>query len=540
MARQLTGTEFAGTDDVEGAFSYRFADPDADHPTRMVWTERGETDVTLQAGGPVTVTTIVGEKRTLRPREGTVTLTASEDPLYVTGPVSDVTAGATVSLQASDRAIGETITVTASGAGAGEDLSLGIGGERYALDADATEITLPAMDRTGTRVIHGTLYAGDRPVGVLRTSLAVTTDVSATVVPTVSREGDRPGVLSVDVRSHTAAREFTITGVEWTLGNESGSQSLEATLAPGETRTIDVPASTLADWNVYDAKRGATLSVTFADREATTVNTSVAFDPIVRRSPTVDGDLAEYDDVPTISLSGQGTSTISDHGGPSDLGGDVWITWDDEHLYLAAAVSDDEHVQGNTGSSIWKGDSIQLGVTGTKEDSYRLFNLGHTPEGPQIYGITQPTKSDSRFVEAAAIETARDDGSGVTRYEVAIPWSEVPDSADAQSFRLSLLVNDNDGDGRKGYVEWGSGMGSGNDPEQFRILERVEGETLPEWASNAEPGGGRNGGGQSAGTSGDGADQGSSGSTGTGAPGFGVLVAAAALALLAGVARRRA
>jgi PGF-CTERM protein len=82
-------------------------------------------------------------------------------------------------------------------------------------------------------------------------------------------------------------------------------------------------------------------------------------------------------------------------------------------------------------------------------------------------------------------------------------------------------------------------MGSGNDPEQFRILERVESETLPEWASDAEPQDGRNGGGQSAATSGEGADQGASDSTGTGAPGFGVLVAAAALALLAGLARRR-
>jgi len=33
---------------------------------------------------------------------------------------------------------------------------------------------------------------------------------------------------------------------------------------------------------------------------------------------------------------------------------------------------------------------------------------------------------------------------------------------------VSMLVNDNDGAVRKGWIEWGSGIGTGKDPALFR------------------------------------------------------------------------
>lgn len=34
----------------------------------------------------------------------------------------------------------------------------------------------------------------------------------------------------------------------------------------------------------------------------------------------------------------------------------------------------------------------------------------------------------------------------------------------------SLLVNDNDGSGRKGFLTWGRGIGIGNDPAQYHLF----------------------------------------------------------------------
>ena len=53
-----------------------------------------------------------------------------------------------------------------------------------------------------------------------------------------------------------------------------------------------------------------------------------------------------------------------------------------------------------------------------------------------------------------------------TTYELKIPWTTVfPNGYMAErngTMAITLLVNDNDGNGRKGYLEYGSGMGSGS------------------------------------------------------------------------------
>ena len=58
-----------------------------------------------------------------------------------------------------------------------------------------------------------------------------------------------------------------------------------------------------------------------------------------------------------------------------------------------------------------------------------------------------------------------------TIYECAIPWSELrsvgykPDESLIYSF--AALVNDNDGNGRKGYTMYNDGIGSGKYIEKF-------------------------------------------------------------------------
>ena len=62
--------------------------------------------------------------------------------------------------------------------------------------------------------------------------------------------------------------------------------------------------------------------------------------------------------------------------------------------------------------------------------------------------------------------------SGQTLYEVEIPWSELYPlnfSAD-QALRFSVLVNNNDGKGRAGWTEWGSGIGKEKSARNFGAL----------------------------------------------------------------------
>ena len=67
---------------------------------------------------------------------------------------------------------------------------------------------------------------------------------------------------------------------------------------------------------------------------------------------------------------------------------------------------------------------------------------------------------------------------GVTTYEMRMPWSEIfyeGYKVDLNgTFRFSALINDNDGAGRRGWIEYMSGIGSPKNASMFGklILEK--------------------------------------------------------------------
>jgi hypothetical protein len=65
-----------------------------------------------------------------------------------------------------------------------------------------------------------------------------------------------------------------------------------------------------------------------------------------------------------------------------------------------------------------------------------------------------------------------------TTYELKISWKEllgedyVPQIGHEIGF--SILFNENDGDGRKGWIEFGSGIGKSKDANQFVYINLTE------------------------------------------------------------------
>jgi hypothetical protein len=107
-------------------------------------------------------------------------------------------------------------------------------------------------------------------------------------------------------------------------------------------------------------------------------------------------------------------------------------------------------------------------------DGYTVTEPTHTPDTPTTIpgieglAVTRATKPGSGGPQQLNVEGALSRDDGTTVYEVLIPWAELPIDAETETFGLSLLVNDSDGEGRLGYVEWGSGIGQVNDPSQFK------------------------------------------------------------------------
>ena len=185
------------------------------------------------------------------------------------------------------------------------------------------------------------------------------------------------------------------------------------------------------------------------------------------KEAAADGDLSEWAALkPCLLRLPDQLVSLEGHkwAGSQDLSAKLWTGWDDEHFRIALTVTDDRHVQTEEAEEMWKGDSVQFAIAGgaTRQE----FGVALGKDGKTMAWQWAPRNGMPEGVKAVA----RRDGS-VTAYEVAVPWKllGVEPKADAV-LRFSLLVNDNDGAGRKGWVEWFQGIGFGKDPAQYGPL----------------------------------------------------------------------
>lgn len=128
----------------------------------------------------------------------------------------------------------------------------------------------------------------------------------------------------------------------------------------------------------------------------------------------------------------------------------------------------------------WQGDSLQLAIDTGGEGilgDQTTFQIARTATGAVVWkekavyvggdlpsGWT-PARQALRTGHVSVSEAT----PGVLRYELLLPWSELYPYrfAPETPLRMSLLVNDDDGAGRIGWLEWGGGIGQDYDPALY-------------------------------------------------------------------------
>ncbi|MEK4473555.1 alpha/beta hydrolase fold domain-containing protein [Paenibacillus sp. FSL R7-0048] len=164
--------------------------------------------------------------------------------------------------------------------------------------------------------------------------------------------------------------------------------------------------------------------------------------------------------------------------GEQDLSAKGSLAWDADNLYLGVEVIDDYHAQSASGDAIWSGDSIQIGIgiangDGTVPSEYHELGVARGDTGELLKWCWLAPKGFN-LGDVIELQYAVERKDSKTSYELAIPWRELK-SDDVQvkpgmKLKFSLLVNDNDGEGRKGWVEYNSGIGSAKDVDAFGDL----------------------------------------------------------------------
>ena len=166
--------------------------------------------------------------------------------------------------------------------------------------------------------------------------------------------------------------------------------------------------------------------------------------------------------------------------GKKDLDATFYSLWDEDNLYLAFLVKDDVVNQGTQMDRLWMNDSVQFDIDPENEgikDHNIGFIFGLMEDQPVLYRHhVLPTFFIRDTMKIGQVKEAKIKISkipGGLFYETAIPWNTalVPiQLKQGKGFGISVLINDNDGKGRKGYLEWSSGIGGQKATDLFGEL----------------------------------------------------------------------
>lgn len=482
LTRQLTGADFASNSVEEGVHHYTFGSG-AD-TTHVLWS-LDLRNITLKTKNPLAVTDMMGRTVTYAPRKEKVVLTLTGEPLFIRGDFKELEHGAPYSLQGDPAYTGDSVNLTLSidDMGGRDELTALVSfqgaSEEIVIEAPGDySVQLPGIDQVGNRRATAVLSTEEgSPVAGLSASVEIKQAEQVTSKH-VLRDG--VDVLAVTVENDRPD-ERQLTKIDWSIGDASGTELYELTLPGHSFQTVDFPLTGLPEGVLlpyrFDLHMGDGIKMT-SEGNVKLVPPAGRYELPYR---TVQ-DFADLQDLPGIDLLNDFHSRIGSHNGTEDFSGTVWTAYDDDHLYVYARVQDDVFSQPNQGETIWEGDSVQLAISAGMPGErlqWHEYGMALTSQGPELYRWMAPQDAVTGPVADPDLDVTRDETAKLTLYRLALPWSELsPILPSDGMLSLSLLINENDGGSRKGYVEWGSGIGSSKQSSLFKPVQLQALQTL--------------------------------------------------------------
>lgn len=219
---------------------------------------------------------------------------------------------------------------------------------------------------------------------------------------------------------------------------------------------------------------------------------------VARAAPeafVAEGDLGEWAGVtPVVIGESPAQREFVEWGGAEDCAARWYCAHNRRGLVFAAEVADDRHhqpIDEGTADTMWRSDGIQIAfdVAGDARPVSNVpqydgvddveIGLALSPRGPLAYAWVNP-RGTTGVLTLDEYRIVRDEQAKATRYEVVIPWSVLGLARPpvGQWLGMNVLVNDDDGDGRRGWLEWAPGIGHGKDPSQFpKVLMQAEADS---------------------------------------------------------------
>lgn len=288
------------------------------------------------------------------------------------------------------------------------------------------------------------------------------------------RSGKWQAVYSVKNKNNDAFIEGKVT-----LSDDKGRVIYSAEIKPlggGEKKIMHfmIPEDLVTGTLNLVAKSEFTNGCVFAESAQTEFAGMLKIDT----APTIDGVIDDgewrFYTSPVMLNTSDAAKRYTSWGGAADLGGEIYLMYDDENFYIGAKVTDNIHSGADEQKRLWAQDCIQFSFSpGTEYDSpITEFALSLSNTGAVIERYMSAVSSEEGYelnnVGDTKYSISR--SGSITTYEAKVPWSEIfPENyVIADEVNFSLLIADNDGSGRRGWLEYGRGIGDSKDASKFK------------------------------------------------------------------------
>lgn len=427
----------------------------------------------------VTVTEVCGKSYQVEPKDGILTLPLTEAPVYLTGgKLADFNAerfAATFSPEQLAVSPGKTLTVKLTLPEAladGKKIQIRVPGGKYG----TPEVTGSGRDWTMTLKADDALAPGFYDL-----FFRLQVDGRSRFI------WQKP--LEVRPLLHLADVKAGAKGVCFRVASDSGAHTAKlelledgkTVLATADVKTGDKTELPLTGTS-HGRKVGYQARFTLADGRSWMQNLPGEAFPVI--IPRFNDALAK----PVADWPAAGIYRIAD-GSPSRHAvrgefdvpeGTIRLACDDKYLYFAIDEKD-AVFKTSAASSLWSGDSLQIGVSvpqkfmirpnndGIQETAYAEFGVkadGATPDS-WVWASMNLNEMPLNAPIPGFVSKNRHE-NGTTFYRFAIPWKTLNiKPVPAMPLGISILFNDRDDAKDRHWLEWYSGIADGKDPGRY-------------------------------------------------------------------------
>ena len=153
---------------------------------------------------------------------------------------------------------------------------------------------------------------------------------------------------------------------------------------------------------------------------------------------------------------------------PADKSGKIFLACDEKELKIKLSVTDDKLVRSNTVRRCYNQDGVQFALAIPGQKGHWEFGCA-VEENGKAASCCWINPSDKKPFNP---EVSAKVNGGNVEFFIRIPYEKLGLSPAVfqQGIQFNLIVNDNDGEGRDGWIQVAPGIGEGKTPELYPFI----------------------------------------------------------------------